>query len=429
MATLPGHLQALLPEPSELRLERVERTSNLILIVVKAARQSAACPNCRVPSHRIHSRYERTLRDLPWHGATVRLRLVARRFYCRSPDCDRKIFTERLAGVVRRHGRSTERFRQTLALIGYGLGGEAGARLAERMGIDSSGDTSLRTLKEGEPDSDTRTVLVLGVDDWAWRKAQRYGTILVDLERLRPVDLLADRSATSLERWLHDHPGVEVIARDRSNCYAEAATNAAPEAIQVADRFHLLSNLTTAAERVLEQIPMAPPVDEPAPVIPPQPNSAPPVQSRASQLSRQRRQRRVERYNEVMRRYKEGHSQKPSAACSESSERLSGAFCDPASSPNVANRSGTRARSNSFASTSSSAGNRAATMPLSSGAKSAIGATTAAAAWLRDGVKLSRSGNKILSPRCSPAAVAACGVIPTPDRMSARPQARADIAL
>lgn len=151
---------------------------------------------------------------------------------------------------------------------------------------------------------------VLGVDDWAWRKAQRYGTILVDLERRRPVDLLADRSATSLERWLRDHPGVEVIARDRSNCYAEAATNAAPEAIQVADRFHLLSNLTMAAERALEQIRIAPPVDEPAPVIPREQNSAPPVPSRASQLSRQRRQRRVERYNEVMRLYKEGHSQK-----------------------------------------------------------------------------------------------------------------------
>jgi transposase len=310
MATLPGHLQALLPEPSELRLERVERTSNLILIVVKAARQSAACPNCRVTSHRVHSRYERMLRDLPWHGATVRLRLLARRFYCRSPDCCRKIFAERLAGVVRRHGRSTQRFRQTLALIGYALGGEAGARLAERMGIESSSDTILRTLKEDEPDSDTRAVRVLGVDDWAWRKAQRYGTILVDLERRRPVDLLADRSATSLERWLHDHPGVEVIARDRSNCYAEAATNAAPEATQVADRFHLLSNLTAAAERALEQIRIELPVDESVPVIPPEPNSAQPIPNRESQLSRQRRQRRVERYNEVMRLYKEGHSQK-----------------------------------------------------------------------------------------------------------------------
>jgi len=103
MATLPGHLQALLPEPSQLRLERVERTSNLISIVVKAARQSAACPNCRVLCHRIHSRYERTRRNLPWHGATVRLGLVVRRFYCRSPDCVRNIFAERLAGVVRRH--------------------------------------------------------------------------------------------------------------------------------------------------------------------------------------------------------------------------------------------------------------------------------------------------------------------------------------
>jgi hypothetical protein len=171
MATLPGHLQALLPAPSELRLERLEPACNVILIVVQAVAQSAACPSCRVVSTRIHSRYERTLRDLPWHGATVRLRLVARRFHCRAPDCSRKIFTERLPGVVRRHGRCTERFRQTLALIGYALGGEAGARLAERIGVESSGDTILRILKQTEPESDGTSVRVLGIDDWAWRKA------------------------------------------------------------------------------------------------------------------------------------------------------------------------------------------------------------------------------------------------------------------
>jgi transposase len=116
MAVLPGHLQALLPEPPGLRLERIERTCNLILIVVSVIRPSAACPICNTNSRRIHSRYERTLCDLPWHGATVRLRLVCRRFYCRSPECSRRIFAERLPKVVRRHGRSTERFRQTLSI-------------------------------------------------------------------------------------------------------------------------------------------------------------------------------------------------------------------------------------------------------------------------------------------------------------------------
>ena len=124
MAPFPCHLQALLPEPSELRLKQIERIGNLIFIVVATTRLSVSCPVCNTPSSRIHSRYQRVLRDLPWHGAIVRMRLLCRRFYCRSPECSRRIFTERIPKVVRRYGRFTERSRQVLSLIGYALGGD-----------------------------------------------------------------------------------------------------------------------------------------------------------------------------------------------------------------------------------------------------------------------------------------------------------------
>jgi len=310
VAPLPCHLQALLPEPSELGLKKIERIGNLILIVAATTRPSVSCPVCKVSSSRIHSRYKRVLRDLPWHGAIVRMRLLCRRFYFRSPECSRRIFTERIPKVVRRYGRFTERSRQVLLLIGYALGGEAGARLAEHIGLETSADTVLRTLKGSAPEESHPPVRVIGVDDWTWRKGQHYGTILVDLERHKVVGLLPDRSAESLAQWLKEEPSVEIITRDRAEFYAEGATKGAPEAVQVADRFHLLCNLTAAAERALQQKRFAG-------VVPSPPDALPVVESgklvplsQAGQLKEQRRERRLDRYNEVTRLYREGHSQK-----------------------------------------------------------------------------------------------------------------------
>ena len=199
--------------------------------------------------------------------------------------------------VSARYGRQTSRLSETIRLVGYVLGGEAGARLSKRLGMATSSDTVLRRLKVG-PSIEVRGARAVGVDDWAWRKGQCYGTILVDLESHTPIDLLPDRSADSLAAWLQAHPGAEVISRDRGGIYADGATCGAPEAVQVADRFHLLCNLTSAVERVLEQKRTAlakavvPATAEPSP---PSSDSVPKAKSRSEQDREDRRQRRVDR--------------------------------------------------------------------------------------------------------------------------------------
>ena len=239
------------------------------------------------------------------------MRLLCRRFYCRSLECSRRIFTERIPKVVRRYGRFTERSRQVLSLIGYALGGEAGARLAEHIGVETSADTVLRTLKTSVPKESHPPVRVIGIDDWAWRKGHHYGTILVDLERHKVVGLLPGRSAESLAQWLNQQPSVEIVARDRAGLYAEGASKGAPDAVQVADRFHLLCNLTAAAERALQQkqfTGLAESSPEASPTVESKEEAKP--ESQSDKVKAQRREQRLERYNEVTRLYREGHSQK-----------------------------------------------------------------------------------------------------------------------
>ena len=239
----------ILPDPDQLQLLSLSADAARITLSVQTTGPEAPCPCCGEGSTRIHSRYLRHLADLPWQELPVRLRLHVRRFFCDNPACERQIFTERLPGVVAAYGRRTSRLDEWFTHIGFALGGEAGARLLRELGVLTSGDTVLRYLDTFAvgPRSTPR---VLSVDDFAFCRGRTYGSMLVDLERHQVVDLLPDRSATTLAGWLQQHPGVAIISRDRSAEYAEGARQGAPGAIQVADRFHLLRNLGETVQRV-----------------------------------------------------------------------------------------------------------------------------------------------------------------------------------
>jgi transposase len=245
-------VSTLLPDPQRLHVEYIVPTADTITFVVQTTGPDAACPTCGQRSSRVHSRYRRHLADLPWQGLPVRLHLSCRKFFCDRRECSRRIFTERLPGIVRPSARRTERLAQVLLLISSALGGEAGARLVAALGMRVSPDTLLQQIRQAPP-SPAGTPKVLGVDDWAFCRGQRYGTLLVDLERRCPVDLLPDRQAETLANWLKEHSGVQIVTRDRSWEYARGITEGAPDALQVVDRFHLLSNLREMLERVIER--------------------------------------------------------------------------------------------------------------------------------------------------------------------------------
>lgn len=239
-------------ELAGVRVERIVEEEGRVVVEARPTAAGGTCPACGQMSDRVHSRYVRELRDLPACGRPVRVRLALRRFFCRSADCPRRTFAEQVSGATVRCRRATVRLEAVLTAFGVALGGEAGARLAARIGVAVGGDTLLRLLGR-DPAGPVGTPRVLGVDDWAWRRGDRYGTVLVDLETRRPVDLLPERTAAVLEQWLQDHPGVEVIARDRATEYARGASLGAPGATQVLDRWHLLRNAREVAERLLER--------------------------------------------------------------------------------------------------------------------------------------------------------------------------------
>ena len=313
----------LLPDASVLALLdiTVDASAKTITAVASTISPEVRCPVCQHPSSKVQSRYVRTLADLPCSGQPVRWLVQVRRFWCLNAGCPRKIFSERLPTCAPAYARRTTRQAESLHELALTAGGKGGAYLAQRQGMPASRDTLLRLTRRSK-----RAIApnphVLGVDDFAWKKGHRYGTILVDLQKHQVVDLLPDREAETLISWLKEHPEVKIITRDRSGTYADAARRGAPQATQVSDRFHLLVNLHTALIRLFDRkhdvlkliAGEQHGLQEPrvtVPEVPASTTSAEPTPLPLKEVQRQaRRTRRQTRYEEVLKLHEQGASQR-----------------------------------------------------------------------------------------------------------------------
>jgi transposase len=292
-------------------VERITRDDpGFLRIAARGTRPGGRCPDCGRASRAVHSRYRRRPADLPSLGRAVGVELHVRRFYCRNAACARRTFAECLPELLGPRARRTRRLAEAQGRVGVALGGEAGARLLRPLAMATSADTVLRLVR-GLPLPEPEPPRVVGVDDWAVRKGRTYGTIVVELERRRALDLLPDRTAETLADWLRCRPGIEVVARDRSTEYARGIALGARAAAQVADRWHLLANVRQVLERWLagahtrlSRLPSGP--GTPAGARP-GPRTGPFRRTRAEAAARDgRRARRVALYEEVRRRHGAG---------------------------------------------------------------------------------------------------------------------------
>ncbi|MEU1514839.1 ISL3 family transposase [Streptomyces sp. NPDC005811] len=239
------------PGAAGVRVERVEVLADRTLLQVSSTHLSRSCPDCGLPSRRVHSRYDRRLDDRPVAGQRTVALLTVRRFFCDASTCVRRTFVEQIDGVTEPYQRASTGLRRWLHAIAAELGGRPGARLCRTLSVPAGRMRLLRHLRA--PTVADQAPRVLGVDEFAFRRGRRYGTILVDVETHQVVDVLPDRTSETLAAWLRRHAGAQVVCRDRASAYTRAIKEAAPDATQVADRWHLLRNLSLAVEHVCHQ--------------------------------------------------------------------------------------------------------------------------------------------------------------------------------
>jgi transposase len=231
-----------------LELDSVEVHEQKVVIRLHETSPTATCPQCGTAGSRVHSRYQRTITDLAFGGRSLVLKLLVRKWICPDASCSRKIFAERFPALVQRYARMTDRLIKALQVVGVITNGADAAQIAQAFGVPTTAKTVIRRVLQ-LPLPDEGEVAKVGIDEWAWKKGHHYGTLLVDLEKQRVVQLLADRSAETSKAWLRKHPEIDLVSRDRGKIFREAATDGAPQAKQVVDRFHLQKNFAQALEK------------------------------------------------------------------------------------------------------------------------------------------------------------------------------------
>jgi transposase len=302
-----------LPLPAGLKIAATTLRNDLLVVQVVSTKMRSCCPLCFCSAERCHSHYTRMVTDLPCAGFRIQLILHVRRFFCDNVDCIRKIFTERLPAFVLPWARLTVRLCEALQSIGLATCGELGTRLAARLAIQTSPTTILRRIMV-LPTVAVERVSELGIDDFSFRRGRKFGTILVDMQSHKVIDVLPDRKAETSAAWMAIHPEIVLVSRDRGGDYASAAASGAPQAIQCADRFHLLKNLGEALEGLLArhlavhrtcqaEESRATPLETAPPRQPPK------LSPKEAELSQAKREERLAQYQQVVALRKLGLSQ------------------------------------------------------------------------------------------------------------------------
>ncbi len=248
----PTHMSImpLFALPSGLEMTACTQQEGVLCVSLLSTQPTSPCPVCGSAARRIHSRYQRRLADLPSAGQSVHLLLSVRKFFCEESTCPQKIFAERLSPFVDPSARVTKRLFQIVQIIGLATGGRLGVRVTDRLGIQTSRQTILRRIM-ALPTESVGQVPQVGIDDFSFRRRRKFGTIIVDLQTRKVLDVLPDRTKDSAVAWMAAHPEIELVSRDRGGDYASAAATGAPQAVQCADRFHILKNVGAAVEGCL----------------------------------------------------------------------------------------------------------------------------------------------------------------------------------
>ncbi|RCW63635.1 ISL3 family transposase [Pseudorhodoferax soli] len=236
------------------RVLHVEQGVGVVTVEVSSTVRAAPCTVCRRWSDRVHGGFVRYLAERPVLDQRLVLAVEMRRFKCSDVGCARRTFAESITSLAGRHQRRTHSQSRALQALGHALGGEAAARLAAALGLCTSADTVLRQLRRTDIRRRRYKPRIVGIDDWAIARGHNYGTIIVDLERREPIEVLVGREASAVTQWLRRNPSIEIVARDRAGAYSEAVNIALPHAQQVSDRWHLLSNLRDNVERMLQRM-------------------------------------------------------------------------------------------------------------------------------------------------------------------------------
>jgi transposase len=299
--------------PGGLEVTEIEVVDGALIITAVSIQKVPCCPVCGTPATHVHSRYTRQIADLPCGGQFVRVLILVRKCFCKVTTCRRKIFAERLTPFAAPWARVTARLFQIVQIIGLATGGRLGVRVTDRLSIQTSRMTILRRIM-ALPTEPVRQVIQIGIDDFSFRRGRTFGTIVVDLQTHKVLDVLPDRTADTSAAWMAAHPEIALVSRDRGGDYAAAARKGAPAATQTADRFHLLKNLGEALEGVLArhlaaQRKRQTATPRAAPILALQTQESPHVPPKNVALSQAKREERLAQYQQVVALREQGFSQ------------------------------------------------------------------------------------------------------------------------